>query len=552
MSGIETIIFPFIGGLGLFIFGMHTMAQGLQKSAGNKMRKWLEKVTNNRLMGVFIGFLVTAVIQSSSATTVMIVGFVNAGIMNVGQTIGLIMGANIGTTVTAWIVSSVEWARFLNPSMLAPLAVGLGAALAMFSTNEKYRRTGEIIVGFGVLFMGMSIMSDAVKPLSASETFRNMFAQMGYNPVIGILTGAAVTAIIQSSSASVGILQSLAAVGLVPWGAAVYIIMGQNIGTCVTAILSAIGANKSAKSAAYTHLMFNVINSVVFSVIAIIFFKFINPALSVQPIEMTEIGMVHTAFNIAGTALLFPFGDILVRMATRMAGVKEGASATAFIHLDDRMLENPSMALHSCLKEIERMGAMASENLQLSCESVLELDIDKVRKVTVQEETIDLLQQGITRFLAKICATPATNKLENETATSLFHTVNDIERVGDHAVNLAEVTESLISGGMEFSKSALREVGEMSALAQTCFNHSLEALNLRDKQLAEIAIDEEDATDTLRDDLRANHMDRLSCDECNPMSGVAFLDVITNLERVTDHAKNIAQTVQKSTYQYEI
>ena len=542
MRNIESILFPFIGGLGLFIFGMHTLAAGLQKTAGSRMKQLLEKMTNNRVLGVFVGFLVTGIIQSSSATTVMVVGFVNAGLMQVGQTVGLIMGANIGTTVTAWIVSSVEWARFLKPTTLAPLFTGIGACMTMFSKHEKYRRVGEIVVGFGILFLGMDLMSSAVKPLSGSALFTRMFTQMGHNPLLGILAGAAVTGVIQSSSASVGILQSLAAAGLVPWSAAVYIIMGQNIGTCVTALLSSIGTSKSAKSAAYIHLMFNVIGSAVFSIAAVLYFKFANPALGMRPIEMTEISLVHTAFNAGGTILLFGFANKLVFLAKKMAGVTDGASAAA-VHLDDRMLGNPSIAAESCSKEIARMGEIAQENLTLSCEAILDKDIDKVQKVMAQEETIDLLQQGITRFLAKICASPSASKAEKDWATSLFHTVSDIERVGDHSENLAEVAEVIIAEGTVFSEQATKQLEEMIKLTCDCFRHSMEALAVNDTALAEKVVEEEEYSDRLQQELRSDHLLRLSNDECSALSSVSFMDVITNLERVADHAKNIAQLV---------
>ena len=270
------VIFTLVGGLGLFIYGMQIMADGLQKSAGNKMKKLLEVLTNNKFMGVLVGAVVTAIIQSSSATTVMVVGFVNAGLMNLAQAVGVIMGANIGTTVTGWLVSSAEWAKFLNPSELAPLAIAIGVGMILFAKKKSVKQVGEIIAGFGILFIGLDMMGGAVKPFRESPVFKNAFLTLGKNPILGILAGFAVTAIIQSSSASVGILQSLARYSLVPWNAAVYIIMGQNIGTCVTALFSSIGASKNAKRTAYIHLLFNVIGTIVFAVIGIVYFKYIN------------------------------------------------------------------------------------------------------------------------------------------------------------------------------------------------------------------------------------------------------------------------------------
>ncbi len=544
------ILLPFIGGFGLFIFGMHIMAKALEQAAGNRMKRWLEKVTNKRYMGILLGFAVTGIIQSSSATTVMVVGFVNAGIMTVGQTVGIIMGANIGTTVTAWLVSSAEWAVLLKPSTIAPLLVGIGAVMAMFSKRNRVRRIGEIIIGFGILFMGMSVMSSSVEPLGESEAFRNIFVSFGDNPLLGILAGAGVTAIIQSSSASIGILQSLAAAGLVPWGAAVFLIMGQNIGTCVTALLSSVGTSKAARSTAYIHLMFNVIGSVVFSVIAVVIFKIFLPVFSESSISMTEIGIVHTVFNIACTLLFYPFMDKFVDAAMRMAGVKDEKDINV-VHLDDHMLLVPGIAFDACQNEINRMGDMALTNLKASCDAVLGVNIDEMDKIIKQEDDIDLMQRGITRFLAKLCTTNISEE-ENKAATALFHTVNDIERVGDHSENLIEIAEEMVKDGTVFSETAMAELRKMVSLTQDCFRHSLDALRNKDnkpKQAAKLAkqvIEEEAKTDDMQKELRANHMTRLSNDECSPTSSVTFLDIVTNLERVTDHAKNIAQMVERS------
>ena len=295
------IIIPFVGGLGMFIYGMQIMAQGLENAAGSRMKSLLEVLTKNKLMGVLLGAFITAVIQSSSATTVMVVGFVNAGIMNLSQAMGVIMGANIGTTVTGWLVSSVEWAKFLSPSNLAPIAIMIGVILMLTGRRRPVKDISSIIIGFGILFVGITTMSSAVAPLQESEGFRNIFVALGHNPFLGIVAGALVTAVIQSSSASVGILQSLAAAGLVPFNAAVYIIMGQNIGTCVTALLSSIGAKKNAKTAAIMHLLFNIIGTIIFSIAAIVFFKLINPEMGMGMITQTQISSVHTIFNIGTT-----------------------------------------------------------------------------------------------------------------------------------------------------------------------------------------------------------------------------------------------------------
>ena len=319
-----SIIIPFVGGLGMFIYGMQIMAQGLENAAGDRMKSLLGVLTKNKFFGVLLGAFITAVIQSSSATTVMVVGFVNAGIMNLQQAMGVIMGANVGTTITGWLVSSVEWAEFLSPSTLAPLAIMLGVIIMLTGKRRSSKDVSSIVIGFGLLFVGISTMSASVAPLKDSEAFCSIFVKLGHNPILGIIAGAVVTAVIQSSSASVGILQSLAAAGLVPFGAAIYIIMGQNIGTCVTAILSSMGAKKNAKTAALMHLLFNIIGTVLFSIVAIIYLKTVNPAWATGTITQTQISMVHTIFNIATTVMLFPLSDYIIKLAKKIGKVEDG------------------------------------------------------------------------------------------------------------------------------------------------------------------------------------------------------------------------------------
>ena len=351
-----SIIIPFVGGLGMFIYGMQIMAQGLENAAGNRMKSLLEALTKNKFFGVLLGAFITAVIQSSSATTVMVVGFVNAGIMNLQQAMGVIMGANIGTTVTGWLVSSVEWAKFLSPSNLAPVAIMIGVIIMLTGKRRSTKDIASIVVGFGLLFVGISSMSSAVEPLKDNAAFCNIFVSLGHNPFLGIVAGAAVTAIIQSSSASVGILQSLAAAGLVPFGAAIYIIMGQNIGTCVTAILSSVGAKKNAKTAALMHLLFNIIGTVIFSIIAIAYLSIVNPAWAQGNITQTQISMVHTVFNIVTTVLLFPVSDWIIKLAKKIGHVEEEVQDESVVLLDDRMLETPGIAIQSTVSELVRMG----------------------------------------------------------------------------------------------------------------------------------------------------------------------------------------------------
>jgi len=539
------IIIAFAGGLGLFLYGMNIMASGLQKAAGSKMKQLLEILTKNKFLGVLIGAFVTAIIQSSSATTVMVVGFVNAGLMTLKQAVGIIMGANIGTTATSWIVSSAEWAQYLKPETLAPIAVAVGAAMLIFSKRNNVKQVGEIIVGFGVLFIGIEMMTKGVEPLSQSPVFKDIFRELGENPVLGVLAGAIVTAIIQSSSASVGILQSLAFSGLVTWNSAIYIIMGQNIGTCVTAMLSGIGASKNAKGAAYIHLLFNVIGSVFFSVLAYIFFEFINPEIGHTSINLLEISIAHTGFNVANTIIMYPFSNILVKIAEKIAlRGKVAEDETELIHLDDRIMETPAFAIQNCLKEIIRMGYMAYDNLKYSVDAILNKNEEKIAKVLKREKNIDKFQEAITQYMIKLCSTNI-NESEKNTVMSLFHTVNDIERIGDHSENIVELAQFMIEEKIKFSDMAYNEMMEICGKAIECVENAVKALENADIEKAEMVVKAEATIDYMEKEYRAKHIERLAKLECDTTTGIAFLDTLTNIERVSDHALNVVQGILK-------
>ncbi len=369
------MLFKFIGGLGMFLYGMDAMADGLQKSAGHKMQQLLGVLTSNRLMGVLLGTGITAIIQSSSATTVMVVGFVNAGIINLQQAVGIIMGANIGTTVTSWIVSMSEWGEMMKPEFFAPALVGVGAVLSLFTGSGKKKQVGEILVGFGVLFIGLSFMSDSITPYRNAPIFSQAFAVLGRNPFLGILAGLVVTGIIQSSSASVGILQTLALNGIVNWQSAIFITLGQNIGTCVTALLSSLSANKTAKRAAVIHLLFNVVGAVIFGCIMFVVFK-LNPVFAASRISSVGISIFHTIFNVSNTIILFPFAGLLVK-ASGLLVREDQKESTADSdspmkrHLDERILETPSFAIENVNHEVVSMGNAAMENLDLAAAALL-------------------------------------------------------------------------------------------------------------------------------------------------------------------------------------
>ena len=541
----SSIVIPFIGGLAMFIYGMNIMADGLQHAAGSKMKKILEVLTQNKLMGIALGALVTAIIQSSSATTVMVVGFVNAGLMNLTQAISVIMGANIGTTITGWLVSAGEWAKMFSPSTLAPIAVMVGVIITLVGKRQQSKDVAGIIIGFGILFIGMNTMSDAVYPLRESEVFKTAFISMGSNPFLGILVGAGVTAIIQSSSASQGILLSLASAGLVPTNAAVFIIMGQNIGTCVTAILSSVGASKNAKCVGTMHLTFNIAGTIIFSILAMFLFARLDPSYGEGIINMTQISFIHTVFNVGTTIILMPFSGYIIKFAMKVNGLKavETKSDEAeLVHLDKRMMSTPSVAVEGAKLETIRMGRIARENLSLALSTLSDHDEEKMADVKQREFVIDKLCDNISKYLIDLCMLHLSDK-DNEMVTSLLNTVSDMERVGDHAENIVELAEEMKQEGISFSDTALEELNEMSTTTLGAYDNAVKALELDDITYAVKTSFIEDQVDAMEKKLRAGHIERLSNAECSVNAGIHFIDLLGNLERVSDHAMNIAQVV---------
>ena len=536
------IIVPFVGGLGMFIYGMQIMAQGLENAAGNKMKTLLEILTKNKLLGVLLGAAITAVIQSSSATTVMVVGFVNAGIMNLTQAMGVIMGANIGTTVTGWLVSSVEWAKFLSPSTLAPIAIMIGVIVMLTGKRYATKEISNIIIGFGLLFVGISTMSSAVEPLQDSAVFRSVFTTLGANPFLGILAGTGVTAIIQSSSASVGILQSLAAAGLVPFNAAIYIIMGQNIGTCVTALLSSIGAKRNAKTAAFMHLLFNVIGTVIFSVGAIIFFQVINPAAGLGQITQTEISLVHTIFNIGTTVLLFPASGLIIKLAKKISRVEESENTEEQVLLDDRMLETPGIALQSAEKELIRMGHIVADSLEKAKTVMFTLDRDAIREICEEEDVVDKMSAQITSYAVKLSSLAVSEK-EHQDVAHLLQVVSDMERICDYCENISECAEAMRERKLEFSEIATEEIKQMMDVCVESYLYAKEAFFEKSSEKAVKVIEKETLADDLEVRLRNKHIKRLANNQCNAETGIFYLDTLVSMERISDHARNIAEEV---------
>lgn len=530
----------FIGGLGMFLYGMHVMAEGLQKSAGAKTKKMMGYLTNHRLMGVCIGALVTTIIQSSSATTVMVVGFVNAGILNLIQAVGVIMGANIGTTITAWLVSMSEWGALLKPDTFAPLLLGIGVFLMLFSKKDGKRNIGSILIGFGILFIGLSSMSASVAPYSDAPVFSQAFTVIGSNPILGIIVGLVVTGVIQSSSASMGILQTLAMNGMVNWGSAVFIALGQNIGTCVTAMISSTGASSNAKRAAVIHLLFNTIGAVIFGTIGFIVFM-VYPDLSQMNVNSVHLAIFHTIFNVLNTLILYPFAGVLVKLSERM--VKEhDEEEKVLVHLDERISEAPGFALESVKKEIERMGKLAYENIRLSIQLIQTKSEEVMQQINKNEKKVNEFEKKLLEYLITFDMTALTLDQQRE-VKNLLYTISDLERVSDHCQDVAIMCNDLFHSGAEFSIGAyedLKEIGESSA--QTLY-YALDARKHQKEKASYQALDNEECVDKLKLSLREKHMKRLSDKKCYIESGVVFLDVIESYERMSDHASHIAHYV---------
>ena len=548
------MLFRFVGGLGMFLYGMHIMADGLQKSAGGKMKQLLGVLTSHRILGVLVGALVTAVIQSSSATTVMVVGFVNAGIINLTQAVGVIMGANIGTTITAWVVSMSEWGEMLKPEFFAPLLIGFGAFILLFSKKEKKRQVGEILVGFGVLFIGLSFMSGAITPYRDAPIFATAFRVLGKNPVLGILTGAVVTAIIQSSSASVGILQTLALNGVVSWNSAVYITLGQNIGTCVTALLSSAGANRTAKIAAVIHLLFNVLGALIFGVLMFIVFT-MNPAFAGGKVTSVGISVFHTIFNITNTLVLFPFAKILVELSGKIIREKAPELSAAELsqdpdmdvferpHLDRRILGSTSFAIQSVAEQVLRMGELAREHMDLAMDSVFEVNEEKIQQAARMERTMDIFEKDLTEYLVYLSHESLTEP-EIQQVSHLLFTVSDFERIGDHCDNIAELAESLVKEERQLSADAVEDLKDILDVVVKAVDTAIESRRKESIIDARRVYMLEDDVDSMEEDLRHSHMERLSKGLCSADTGIVFLDILSNLERISDHAVNIAEYVE--------
>lgn len=527
------VIIQLMGGLGLFIYGMKLMGDGLENAAGEGLKRILEKVTSNRLLGVGIGAIVTAVIQSSSATTVMVVGFVNAGLMSLAQAAGVIMGANIGTTITAQLVA-------FKLDQIAPLFIFVGAALVMFARAKKRREIGNILLGFGILFTGMSLMSGAMKPLASSPVFSDLLVAVGGNWFIGIIAGTAITALLQSSSATTGILIALASTGIIDIHLALPIIFGCNIGTCVTAMLASIGTNKTAHKAALLHLIFNLVGTVVFLPFLGLIANFVQ---TTSPGDVSrQIANAHTVFNIANTALLLPFTNYIIKFINKVIPNDDEVEKAGPKYIDERFLETPVIASGQVIKETIRMANKAKKNVELSMKAFIDGDENLVKQVYDNEKIINVLEESITTYLVKLAKCDLSDK-EKDIVASTFHVIIDIERIGDHAENIAELAVEKINRNLKYSKDAIEDLYEIYNTTVKALEVSIDAYADRDTAKARSIQKIENKIDTYQRNYRDKHIQRLYDGKCNAYAGAIFLDLISAFERIGDHSTNIAESV---------
>ncbi len=543
-------MFGFLGGLGMFLYGMSIMADGMQKTAGSRMSSFLGMLTNNRFLAVVLGALITAIIQSSGATTVMVVGFVSAGVLNLSQAVGVIMGANIGTTITAWIVSMLGDAfEIMKPGFYAPLIIGVGALLLVFAKGQKKKTIGEILIGLGLLFTGLDFMSGSISPYTDAPIFAKAFALLGGNPLLGMLIGALVTALLQSSSASVGILQTLAMNGIVTTNAAIYITLGQNIGSCVTAMLSSAGSSRTAKRAAVMHLTFNVIGAILFGILGFMVFSMM-PSFATANINAVQISIFHTVFNLTMTTLLFPFGDQLVKLSGIVVKEKEEEgtawdqeAAATLRHLDERIFESPAFAVETAALEVVHMGQITMKNVKRALDAVLTGNLEEVEDVYKTEKTIDNMEKMLTEYLIKVDNLSLTER-QKRIVNNLFYSVSDIERIGDHAENMAEQAEYLVQHKLDFTETGMRDLKNISDSVIQSFQYAINARQTGNMDSVRKVSQYEDDVDNQEEELREKHIERLSAGRCEPSAGVVFLDILSNLERISDHAYNIAGYVK--------
>lgn len=533
-----TDVLALLGGLALFLYGMQMMSTGLEAAAGNRMKSILEKLTSNRIKGVLVGAAITAVIQSSSATTVMVVGFVNSGLMTLKQAVWVIMGANIGTTITGQLIA-------LDIGAIAPLFAIAGVGAIMFIKSEKVHHISSIFAGLGILFMGMDMMGAAMSPLKESEAFISLMTKFD-NPLLGILVGALFTAVIQSSSASVGILQALASTGMIPLSSAVFVLFGQNIGTCITAVLASIGMKVNAKRTTVIHLLFNIIGTVLFTVICLVtpYVTWIEAMTPGDPVA--QIANAHTVFNIVTTLLLLPFGTHMANIAVRILPDSKKADDEDLRLKYIRPFESSYAIGHSAVAvsqvrdEVNRMRDMVAKNISDSFDSLVQYDEKLRKKVSEREEYIDFLNKGISKYIVSLMASEM-NMSDSRKINGYYAIISNLERIGDHAVNLAEYGDDMRKWEIDFSDTVKEELNEMKAQCIAALDNLKEVTSENVERILSQAVIIEQKTDDMRDKYFKKQMQRLKKGKCKPQSGIVFSEILTDFERMGDHALNIAQ-----------
>lgn len=533
-----TDVLALLGGLALFLYGMQMMSTGLEAAAGNRMKSILEKLTSNRVKGVLVGAAITAVIQSSSATTVMVVGFVNSGLMTLKQAVWVIMGADIGTTITGQLIA-------LDIGAIAPLFAIAGVGAIMFIKSEKVHHISSIFAGLGILFMGMDMMGAAMSPLKESEAFISLMTKFD-NPLLGILVGALFTAVIQSSSASVGILQALASTGMIPLSSAVFVLFGQNIGTCITAVLASIGMKVNAKRTTVIHLLFNIIGTVLFTVICLVtpYVTWIEAMTPGDPVA--QIANAHTVFNIVTTLLLLPFGTHMANIAVRILPDSKKADDEDLRLKYIRPFESSYAIGHSAVAvsqvrdEVNRMRNMVAKNISDSFDSLVQYDEKLRKKVSEREEYIDFLNKGISEYIVSLMASEM-NMSDSRKINGYYAIISNLERIGDHAVNLAEYGDDMRKWEIDFSDTVKEELNEMKAQCIAALDNLKEVTSENVERILSQAVIIEQKTDDMRDKYFKKQMQRLKKGKCKPQSGIVFSEILTDFERMGDHALNIAQ-----------
>ena len=538
-------VLSLIGGLCLFLFGMNIMGEALERRVGGQLQSLLAKMTTNKLAGLLTGIGVTSIIQSSSATTVMVVGFVNSGLMTLKQAINVIMGANIGTTITAWILSlggidsSSFFMQLLKPTSFTPVLALFGIIFYMFLKDPKKKDTGMIFLGFAVLMFGMDTMTNSVAGLAEMESFQQLFL-LFKNPLLGVLVGAILTAIVQSSSASVGILQALAMTGAVTYSAAIPIIMGQNIGTCITAILSSFGTNRNAKRAALVHLSFNVVGTLVWISVFMAVQHFLQPAILDSSATLAGIAISHTVFNIACTLLLLPLSGVLEKIAYIL--VPETEDPEKFVELDERLLQTPTLALEQCSNIVAHMAELSMESVNRSVECLSEFDKDAAKKIRKTEDRIDRYEDKVSEYLIKISILKSSES-DSTKAAMLLKAIGDFERISDHAVNVLQIAEEMNEKKYILSQGAKKEIDTLGKALKEIMELTYEAFKNEDLKAAEMVEPLEEIIDHIKDTMRNNHVKRLQDGKCTAEYSFLWNDVLTNLERTSDHCSNVAASV---------